>query len=143
VGRKKGNCFQAASSKIAFDREFHIGHPDAVLVHAVVAGTGTLRGINVLHAWVEDRGIAYDCANGKELVISVDLYRAIGKPSVEHRYTREQAREALRTTGHYGPWHKDFDEQIRKKTEAELLRRKTKPLTKTDDLGIDSVGEGL
>lgn len=79
------------------------------LVHAFVDGQGHLNGYRFVHAWVEHRGHIYDFSNGKEFIISTDMYYAVGgvryKDKEQYRkYTVSQARKKIGQTRHWGPW---------------------------------------
>lgn len=58
------------------------------------------------HAWVEYDGDVYDFSHGKEVVIDVDLYYAIGRiePEKVIKFTLDEFREKILEEGTWGPW---------------------------------------
>ena len=86
-----------------------------VIVHALVYGQGAVKGRRFSHAWVEDGETVYDHSNGRRLEIPKSLYYAIGRIRMDERgayfrYTFEQMRKKMLSSGHYGPW--DIDETL-------------------------------
>jgi 8-oxo-dGTP pyrophosphatase MutT (NUDIX family) len=110
---KGGDCYMIAA-KLLIENNYtkkisFIGTP--YLVHGEVTGQGVIEGVKYGHAWVEDDVFVYDYSNGRELAIPKDLYYRIGqivkKKGKYQKYTREQARKKMLSSGHYGCWDLD------------------------------------
>ena len=120
-----GDCMVAAANLLMNLAQMGVGggtplkREDAisgkvVMVHALVRGQGAAKGRRFSHAWVEHGNTVYDHSNGKMISIDRDIYYAIGgiKPKEKgayFRYTFEQMRKKMLSTGHYGPWEIDED----------------------------------
>lgn len=99
-----GDCFEA-NCKMLLGLQAMM--PDAVLVHAEVAGQGPLKGVRFGHAFVQAGDTVYDNTNGRGVVMSALLYRAIGNVDWignTHTYTVDEAIAKVVEHGHYGPW---------------------------------------
>lgn len=106
-----GDCYFIAG-KFALDRvkgikdHKFIGTP--YVVHAEVAGQGSLTGIGYGHAWIEDDVFVYDHSNGRQLMLPKELYYNAGKVNKVkpryYKYTFEEAMKKMLETGHYGSW---------------------------------------
>lgn len=114
----EGDCFTVAAHLMCF---WDAPLPDGTLCHAVIVGSGPLEGMLHWHAWVEvrrrvvangfrvTRTFAIDLSNGKQVVVDAGVYRRAAQAQGVMEYTREEAREWMRTTEHYGPWEDDPD----------------------------------
>lgn len=99
-----GDCFEA-NCKMLLGLQAMM--PDAVLVHAEVAGQGPLEGVRFGHAFVQWGGLVFDNTNGGGVILPADLYRATGKIAEignTHTYTMDEAIAKVVEYGHYGPW---------------------------------------
>jgi hypothetical protein len=99
--------FLATGDEIQF-----IGTP--YLVHAEVKGQGAVEGIRYGHAWIEDDVLVYDYSNGRQLVLPKELYYRVGdiqtdNPKKYQKYTFEEAKDKLLSTGNYGCWDLEVD----------------------------------
>ena len=104
--KARGDCFEVSGKVIL---NFHPEYPfkkGMKLVHGIVSGQGPLTGIRFGHAWIEHEGVVLDISCGKERRMPQELYYALGKISHEGSfyYSREQAREHVLKTEHWGPW---------------------------------------
>ena len=86
-----------------------------ILVHALVHGQGSVKGLRFPHAWVEDGDMVIDQSNGRDIRMDKRVYYAIGgiKPKEKGAYATYnyiQMTRKLRDTQHYGPW--DLDEKL-------------------------------
>ena len=112
-----GNCFSVAA-KIVGGFTWALGDLDATkgvevleeygaedpkLVHGTV--TRANDGREHEHAWVEAGDLVFDFSNGLDVVLSASAYHDLGKIKNTKAYTKEEARDALLTIGHFGPWH--------------------------------------
>ena len=101
-----GDCYQAAG-RYMMDRCLVNDDCDLILVHGEVAGQGPLEGLTLGHAWVLDRGMVIDKANGKDLQVPQPLYYAIGQIDLignTIEYTWDEARKKITEYKHWGPW---------------------------------------
>lgn len=99
-----GDCFEANLNLLL---DMKVTAPDAVLVHAEVAGQGPLEGVRFAHAFVQAGDTVYDNTNGRGVVLPAVLYRAIGNVDWignYHTYTVDEAVAKMLEHGHYGPW---------------------------------------
>ena len=99
-----GDCFEASGKMLLSLRAVM---PDALLVHAEVAGQGPLEGVQFGHAFIQWRGRVYDNTNGMGVCMDADAYRALGQVDAIgnfHAYTVDEAVERIVEHGHYGPW---------------------------------------
>ena len=115
-----GDCMSAAANlMMCFYTDFFgkriksVGSP--VLVHALVHGQGTVKGLRFPHAWVEDGNTVIDQSNGRDIRMDKRIYYAIGgiKPNEKGAYVKysySEMKKKLISTGHYGPW--DLDESL-------------------------------
>jgi len=110
VPEANGDCYVVAA-KILIENNYtkkisFIGTP--YLVHAEVTGQGEIEGLRYGHAWVEDDFFVYDYSNGREIVFPKELYYRIGEVVNQKgkykKYTKEQARKKMFSSGHYGCW---------------------------------------
>jgi GNAT superfamily N-acetyltransferase len=107
-----GDCYEVAGRMALMDvskapnGELFLGNPK--VVHGEVAGQGSLKGIRYGHAWVEDDVYVYDFSNGRELVISKDVYYYLGKIKQEKpklfKYTFKEAIDKMVESRNFGPW---------------------------------------
>ena len=112
---KGGDCYVVAG-KIAtevFNKDIDfIGKP--YLVHAEVTGQGDIKGIKYGHAFIEDDENVYDFSNNRKIIVPKQVYYYFGKinPYDEkkyQKYTFEEAREKMLSSGHYGCWDIDVE----------------------------------
>jgi hypothetical protein len=115
-----GDCMQAATNlMMRFHSDFFgkrlkaTGSP--VLVHALVRGQGSVKGLRFPHAWVEDGNMVIDQSNGNDIRMEKRVYYALGgiKPNEKgayFKYSYSDMKKKLISTGHYGPW--DLDESL-------------------------------
>ena len=102
-----GDCFIAAAHLLI---ESDLFDSDAVLAHGVVVGTGgAVLGMRFVHAWVEWRGMAFDCSNGGQVMAPLEMYYGAGSIDAAkvQRYSRHDTMLRLLKAQNYGPWH-DF-----------------------------------
>ena len=95
-----GDCYQAAGRLI-------MGHTGkGKLVHGMVNGQGSLKGIRFGHAWVEVGSKVLDHSNGKKKSIPKKLYYAMGRinPKECKYYKYKDAAKFMLDKGHWGPW---------------------------------------
>ena len=119
-----GDCMIAAANLLMMTAQFgksmtgtNLEKQDAkegkiVMVHALVYGQGPIKGQRFCHAWVEDAETVYDHSNGKKIEIPRMVYYAIGnirsnEGGAYYRYTFDQMRKKMVSSGHYGPWELD------------------------------------
>jgi len=95
-----GDCYQAAGRLIMG----YIGK--GRLVHGMVNGQGSLKGIRFGHAWVEVGSNVLDHSNGKKKSMSKNVYYALGKinPGECKYYEYKDAAKFMVDKGHWGPW---------------------------------------
>ena len=104
-----GDCFEVAATWVAY-ASLHDDPKETVLVHGIVAGTGgSIKGIRYCHAWVEVGDHVVDLSCGRDIKLEKDLYYIIGQISPEKvvRYKREEVKDRLFKSEHYGPWELD------------------------------------
>jgi len=96
-----GNCYKKAHHILASAAKTSDMLAGWALCH------GTMRGVEGAdicgHAWVEFEGLVLDPTFG---TIAQKNYYAIGDVREVTRFSWDEAKEKLRTTGHYGPWDK-------------------------------------
>ena len=103
-----GDCYEAAG-KFIMD-ECMLGDVvdcQYILVHGEVMGQGPIEGTPFGHAWVLDGSTVIDKSNGRNLVLPMQIYYALGQiESIGnvHEYTWEEARTKILDYGHWGPW---------------------------------------
>lgn len=99
-----GNCFFIHGSFVVSELGGY--EDDLRLCHGVAIGRGPLDNIPHWHCWLEKNGIAYDNSNGSNVAMPIELYYSVGNINAEyvHKYTRQQARDKMLETEHYGPW---------------------------------------
>jgi hypothetical protein len=102
-----GDCYQSAvDTAMLMDRRLH-NTTSIRVVHGMVDGQASLTGTRFDHAWVEvGDALVYDNSNGKDLVVPMQTYYAIGNIKEEElvRYSVDQTRSKLIQHKHYGPW---------------------------------------
>ena len=107
----KGDCYEA-NGRWLMDENMLGGNnlPDnVILVHAEINGQGELEGKTFGHCWLEnmDTGFAFDFSNGREIYYPIQKYRDVaGVDEIrnEYRYTWEEVRKLLVSSGIWGPW---------------------------------------
>lgn len=107
-----GDCYEAAATYV-------LEHPQTILVHGqpyLTRAPYTQFG----HAWVETNGLVIDVANGHHVELPVDVYYALGRinPQTCYRYQAPEVRDAIVSTGHWGPWEKKRTDEGRKSSRA-------------------------
>lgn len=85
---------------------------NAILVHAMVSGTGKAEGIRFSHAWVEIGDVVFDNSNNKNSVIRKEQYYRVAQVNTVdaaeyHQYNYEETLINGVKHGHYGPWDID------------------------------------
>jgi hypothetical protein len=105
---KLGDCYEAAIKFIMSKCMFGPDCPFSI-VHAEVAGQGSLDGVNFGHAYVIDKrnNIAIDTSNGKNVMLPREAYESMGKIDKignYHEYEWRDARKKMIEFEHYGPW---------------------------------------
>ena len=83
-----------------------MGENKAKLVHGMVNGQGSLKGIRFGHAWVEYGSKILDHSNGKKQELPKKLYYAMGdiNPRECKYYTGTKAAKWMLKSKHWGPW---------------------------------------
>jgi len=86
-----------------------------ILVHALVYGQGSVKGLRFPHAWVEDANMVIDQSNGGDIRMDKRVYYAMGRIDPKQKgayakYSYSDMKKKLISTGHYGPW--DLDESL-------------------------------
>ncbi|MGP8216486.1 MAG: hypothetical protein ACLQQ4_13035 [Bacteroidia bacterium] len=106
---KKGNCFEA-NYKAILKKPFNRGW---YLCHGIVTGQGgNVKGVQYVHAWLENDETVFDHSNGKVLImLKADYYR-IGNIVNVVRYSVSEALEMALEVGTYGCWDKLFDKYL-------------------------------
>lgn len=99
-----GNCYEAALEILAEIDDAK----NARLVHARVQGRGAISGYTFGHAWVEHDGLVYDNSNGAGMVLTVERYYELARPSDIHRYDLDDVIKHIGKTDHCGPWAKSL-----------------------------------
>ena len=102
-----GDCYEAAFNYLMENRG-----GGAVLVHAEVTGQGRIEGVRYGHAWVEVGDKVIDRSNGRIIVMPPAIYYSLAHLQGEfleydrnmHRYTFDEAVQAIQKHGTYGPW---------------------------------------
>lgn len=106
-----GDCFYVHTSYILEEAT-----DDTYLVQAVVSGQGRLKGYRYVHSWLEINDEVIDMSNGKHLILSKELYYALGDvkevPGQYVRYSRREALNKALDTMHYGPWEIDHEDPV-------------------------------
>ena len=113
TARKRGDCAEVAARIVLDD------NPDDafVLAHGYPIGRGPDNGgERYFHAWVEtiDGTLVIDRSNGLDVTTARALYYAVGQIDETDviRYDAIDVRHNIVTTGHWGPWDDDDDEEI-------------------------------
>ena len=98
----KGDCYQAAGRLIIN----FMGDKSARLVHGMVEGQGSLKGLKFGHAWVEYGGKCLDHSNGKKQEIPKTIYYAVGNimPQECKYYAPRETTRKMMKHKHWGPW---------------------------------------
>ena len=98
----KGDCYQAAGRLIIN----FMGDKSARLVHGMVEGQGSLKGLKFGHAWVEYGGKCLDHSNGKKQEIPKTVYYAVGNimPQQCKYYAPRETTRKMMKHKHWGPW---------------------------------------
>ena len=98
----KGDCYQAAGRLIIN----FMGDKSARLVHGMVEGQGSLKGLKFGHAWVEYGGKCLDHSNGKKQEIPKTVYYAVGNimPQQCKYYAPRETTRKMMKHRHWGPW---------------------------------------
>ena len=133
---KPGDCYQV-SGRFIMDTG---GDDKHRLVHGMVDGQGSLKGLRYGHAWVEYGNKVIDNSNGKYREYAKDMYYNVGNIVSKDTkyYNLTEARNWIAKTKHWGPWEMTGDivhlrEDIpTKKSEIGKRRVKVNP----DDLNI-------
>lgn len=99
----RSNCYEVVFELIE-------AMPEARIVH----GRPVYRGPEHLadpdgrycHAWVEQHGVVFDLSHGREFIVDVDTYYALGgiEPEKVRKYDRDAALGWIIELGHWGPW---------------------------------------
>lgn len=100
-----GQCYKDAYEALMRN------HDDAVLVHGIVTGQGSIKGIRYGHAWVERyHGCVVEdqTVDGPNKLFLKDEYYCLGKITDVRKYTWKEAMEHALKTETYGPWDKVF-----------------------------------
>ena len=116
-----GDCMKSAADLMMRSKHGFLpgGKWDAggepFLVHALVWGRGNASGHRFPHAWVEVGDTVHDNSSGVDRKLPKMIYYAIGNINPEEkgayaRYSFDQMRKKLTSTGHYGPW--DLDKEL-------------------------------
>lgn len=104
--KKFGDCFEVAANVVAY-ASLSDKFEEAMLVHGIVVGTaGPVKGVAYCHAWIELDGYAVDLSCGRDIKVDKDFYYLIGQINPEKviKYTREETKNWLLKSKHYGPW---------------------------------------
>ena len=96
-----GMCFKWAND---WNMKHHKGGTHKV-VHGVVTN---IKGKTFPHAWIEDKGKAYDVHSGEKGIVLNRYYKLLDPQDVV-KYTPTKATQTLVRTRHHGPWDKKFD----------------------------------
>ena len=98
----KGDCYQAAGRLIIN----FMGDKSARLVHGMVEGQGSLKGLKFGHAWVEYGSKCLDHSNGKKQEIPKTVYYAVGNimPQQCKYYAPRETTRKMMKHKHWGPW---------------------------------------
>lgn len=112
MATKRGDCAQVAAT-IVLDQEVDAG---LLLVHGYPIGRGPVNGgKRFFHAWVEteDGTTVIDKSNGLDVTWPRPAYYAVGKIDEDHvtRYDVIDVRHNIVTTGHWGPWDDDDEDE--------------------------------
>jgi len=104
----KGDCYWAASN-FMMNKNIRGEGERYTLVHGEVAGQGQLEGTNFGHAWIVDNktGNVIDKSNGRNIVVPLGLYYAIGHiHEIDNFYEYDYSEYASKVmaAGHHGPW---------------------------------------
>jgi hypothetical protein len=114
----EGDCYEVAAHLLLWPLKQGGHGPELgecpVICHGIVTGQGPVEGLRFGHAWIEttrslgicEVEMVIDHSNGKKTEMPAGLYYLMGRidPSETKRYTKEEARLALRKHKHYGPW---------------------------------------
>ncbi len=86
----------------------NIGNNKLKIVHGIVTGSAKLKGIKIVHAWVEDDEYAYDLDGRTMRTEKIDkfLYYLMGEIKIidTRRYDIKEALVLMEKTEHAGPW---------------------------------------
>ena len=96
-----GMCFKWVND---WNMKHHKGGTHKV-VHGVVTN---IKGKTFPHAWIEDKGKAYDVHSGEKGIVLNRYYKLLDPQDVV-KYTPTKATQTLVRTRHHGPWDKKFD----------------------------------
>ncbi len=93
---KRGNCYEAHARALLNNEE------QGLLCHGTVWHEKTSwHG----HCWIENNNIVIDMASGHPRTeLPIEVYYYFGKVKDVRRYTLEQVREKVLSTGNYGAW---------------------------------------
>ena len=102
-----GDCYEAAAKLILYDESMENGN----LVHGMVDGQGSLKGVRYGHAWVELDNTVFDYSNGRKLEIPRFAYYHLGNIDKKDNlyYTQNEARSWVLDEGTWGPWEMSGD----------------------------------
>lgn len=112
-----GDCFNVAYEILVCGNPSFQFNGTPYVVHALVSGTGKLKGIRHPHAFVEDDYSVYDYANGKAIKIGKGRYYQLGEirwmdEKQYRKYTREEMMKYVGETGKYFFGHISTGEKI-------------------------------
>jgi 8-oxo-dGTP pyrophosphatase MutT (NUDIX family) len=125
-----GDCYLVAGQlalEIKNEKIDYKGTP--YLVHAEVKHSA-IEGLRFGHAFIEDDENVYDFSNNREIILPKQLYYYFGDINPRdkkkyRKYTFEEAREKMLSTGNYGCWdiEVDFEKGGRVFNDKELLAK--------------------
>ena len=150
-----GDCMSAAADLMMryhssfFGKQIKATTSDprgAVLVHALVHGQGSAKGLRFPHAWVEDGDTVIDVSNGRNIRMNKKIYYAFGRVDPKQKgayyvYDYNEMKKKLKSTGHYGHWDLDvaLEESIGidSKNKIGIMKKKISPAL------LSALGEGM
>ena len=112
-----GDCMSAAADLMMryhssfFGKQIKATTSDprgAVLVHALVHGQGSAKGLRFPHAWVEDGDTVIDVSNGRNIRMNKKIYYAFGRVDPKQKgayyvYDYNEMKKKLKTQKYLMP----------------------------------------
>lgn len=103
---KHGDCYEANGAFLM--TKLLSQEPDIQLwklCHGIATGQGEIMGIGHGHCWLEyNEDVVLDLSNGRQIVMRREEYYKIGNIRNVRKYSAEQVRMKILTTGHWGVW---------------------------------------